>query len=205
MKLPEHVAASFLLAQLGVQEQFGTAGTLLMIAAGLLPDLDGLTVLAGWRTYRRYHRILGHGLLMALVGPLTLAWLAAALGGLGPFLPLWGWLQVSLALHLFTDVCFYRWPVELLWPFSRRGWGLGLVGWNDLVPTLALYTASAAALAWPANATAAATLGIAVLLFYLAWRAWRPPSRGGLSAWLAGGWAPERHRVWRWLTGDFVT
>src|SRR5262245_24137924 len=57
MKVPEHVAASFLLAQLGVQARYGTAGTLLVLAVGLLPDLDGLTILAGWRTYRTYHRI----------------------------------------------------------------------------------------------------------------------------------------------------
>jgi inner membrane protein len=201
MKLPEHVTASFLLAQLGVQERYGPAGTLLMVAAGLLPDLDGLTILAGWRTYRTYHRTLGHGLVVTALGPLLLA----AASGLEPFLPLWAWLQASLVLHVFTDVCFYRWPVQLLWPLSRRGWGFGLVGWNDLVPTLALYGASVAVLVWPAHGVAFATVGIAALFYYLAWRAWRPPSRGGLSAWLAGGWAAEWPRFWRWLTGDFVT
>src|SRR5262249_4085384 len=138
MKIPEHVALSYLLAQLGVQHQYGPWGTALVIAAGCLPDLDGLTILAGWRYYRTYHRIVGHGLPVALLGPAALA-AVASVSGLGPMWPLWGWLQVSLLAHLFVDVCYYRWPVRLLWPVSDRGWGFGLLSWNDLVPTVTLY------------------------------------------------------------------
>jgi membrane-bound metal-dependent hydrolase YbcI (DUF457 family) len=205
VKLPEHVAISFLLAQLGPRQEYGTTGTLLMLLAGILPDLDGLTLLAGWRAYRTYHRICGHGLLVTLLGPPLLAWLGTTWlnGGNAGFL--WAWLQVSLLAHLFTDVCFYRWPVQLLWPFSARAWGFGLLRWNDLVPTLCLYAASAGVLLWPARAVAIATAGLVGFLLYLAWRTWRPPSRSGLSAWLAGGWTEHHARFWRWLTGDFVT
>src|SRR5262249_34161111 len=122
MKIPEHVTASFLLAQLAVQQQYGAWGTALMVFAGCLPDLDGLTLLAGWRCYRTYHRRLGHGVLVTVVGPLLLAATGSFGLQLGPFFLLWGWLQVSLLTHLLTDVWFYRWPVQLLWPFSRRGW-----------------------------------------------------------------------------------
>ena len=61
MKLPEHIAFSYLLAQLGPQQHYGAAGTALIVAAGLLPDLDGLTILGGWGCHRKYHRVLGHG------------------------------------------------------------------------------------------------------------------------------------------------
>ena len=58
MKVPEHIAASYLLEQIAVHNAYGPWGTVLMIFAGCLPDLDGLTVIAGWRSYRTYHRIL---------------------------------------------------------------------------------------------------------------------------------------------------
>ncbi len=147
MKVPEHVAFSFLLAQLGVHQQYGWPGTGLVIGAGCLPDLDGIGIIGGWRFYQRYHRILGHGLPMTLLGPAALASLGSWILHVGPFLVLWSWLQVSLLLHLFTDVSFYSWPVQLAWPLSKRGWAGGLLTWNDLVPTILLYGGTASSLA----------------------------------------------------------
>jgi hypothetical protein len=201
MKLPEHLAFSYLLAQLGVQQEYGSLGTALTLAAGILPDLDGLSILGGWRCHRRYHRVLGHGLPVTLAGPLALAATGAWLGEV-LFWPLWGWLQFSLLLHLVTDVCFYRWPAELAWPLSRRGLGLGLIGWNDLVPTLLLYGGVAMACAWPRLAPAAAAAALAALGIYIVWRSLTGPVRSG---WLTGGWARRSPRFWRWLTGDFIT
>ncbi len=203
MKIPEHVTLSILLAQFDVQQQHGLAGTALMVAAGCLPDLDGLTLLAGWRCYRTYHRIVGHGLPVTLLGPLALALIGAALGhGFSP--RLWGWLQLALMAHLVTDVCFYNWPVQLLWPVSRRGWAVGLLGWNDLVPTLFLYAATAVALGWPGLAKPAAVVGLAGLTLYLLWRAVRPKPHGAFECWLTGAWASRASPVWHWLTGDFI-
>jgi hypothetical protein len=204
MKLPEHVTLSILLSQFGVQQHYGPAGTGLMIAAGCLPDLDGLTIFFGWRFYRKYHRIVGHGLPVSLFGPPALAFLGWW-WGVGPWLPLWGWVQVALMAHLFTDVCFYNWPAQLLWPLSPRGAALGLLEWNDLVPTLILYVATAVALGWPQAALPAAAGGIGAVLLYLAWRAWRPRAESGWAAWLTGDWAADSLPVWRWLTGDFIT
>lgn len=205
MKIPEHVALSVLLAQFGVQPEFGWPGTALMVAAGCLPDRDGAAVVAGWQFYRRYHRILGHGILVTLLGPLALALGGAACLGWSAFPLLWFWLQVSLLGHLVTDILFYGWPVQLLWPFSARGWGVGLLTWNDLVPTLVLYLATAVALLWPDAALPAAALGIGGLLGYLLWRWAVPRPRTGWRGWLAGGWAPRAAPMWRWLTGDFIT
>jgi membrane-bound metal-dependent hydrolase YbcI (DUF457 family) len=175
-----------------------------MIAAGCLPDSDGLTILAGWRFYRKYHRRIGHGLPLTLLGPALLAFIGW-LAGLGPFAPLWGWLQLALLGHLFTDVAFYNWPVQLLWPVSKRGWEIGLLTWNDLVPTLILYSASIAALFGPPLALPAAAVGAGGLGLYLAWRARRPRPRSGWPGWLTGGWADRASPVWKWLTGDFIT
>jgi membrane-bound metal-dependent hydrolase YbcI (DUF457 family) len=203
MKLPEHVAFSFLLAQLGPQQEYGAAGTALVVAAGLLPDLDGLTVLGGWGCHRRYHRVLGHGLPITLLGPLALALLGVWLLPGIALLPLWLWLQLSLLAHLVTDIFFYRWPVQLLWPFSTGGVGFGWVGWNDLVPTVILYTGSALAVIWPGPAVAGVALG--VLGLYVGWRGLRSPRWSGVEGWLSGGWAPRSPRLCRWLTGDFIT
>src|SRR5262249_48658070 len=122
MKIPEHLALSYLVSQFGVEQHYGLVGTGLMMAAGMMPDLDGLLVLGGWRLHSRYHRVLGHGLPITLLGPALLAGVGTAFFEL-PFWPMWAWLQFSLLLHLGTDVIFYRWPVQLLWPLSRRGWG----------------------------------------------------------------------------------
>jgi membrane-bound metal-dependent hydrolase YbcI (DUF457 family) len=205
MKLPEHVALSYLVAQLGVQQQYGLAGTVLVITAGVLPDLDGLTVLGGWGCHRKYHRMLGHGLPVTLAGPPLLAVTGAAVLGASVFWPLWAWLQLSLLVHLLSDCLFYRWPVQLAWPLSARGVGLGLVGWNDLVPTLLLYGGAVGCLVWPASAFAIAAASLAALSLYVAWRAVRPPARSGWPAWLAGRWAYSSPRLLLWLTGDFVT
>ena len=107
--------------------------------------------------------------------------------------------------HLVTDALFYRWPVQWAWPLSRRGVGLGLVGWNDLLPTLLLYAGTAIALLWAPAAMAAAAASLAVLALYLGWRALRAPVRAPWLAWLTGGWARRSPRLCRWLTGDFLS
>src|SRR5207253_203520 len=121
MKIPEHLALSYLLAQLGPQQTFGPAGTVLMMAAGMLPDLDGVSILGGWNAHRKYHRKVGHGLPMTLLGPLLLTLFLTPRLDLWAWLTLWAWLQLSLLLHLAVDLLFYRWRVQLLWPMSNWG------------------------------------------------------------------------------------
>jgi membrane-bound metal-dependent hydrolase YbcI (DUF457 family) len=142
---------------------------------------------------------------MTVAGPLLLTALAYWGFEMQPLAPLWLALQISLLAHLFTDVFFYRWPAQLLWPFSTRGWAIGLLSWNDLVPTLQLYGGAAAAWLWPAQAVPVAAAAFGLLLGYLLWRAWQPEPVSRWGAWLAGEWAQHSSRFWRWLTGDFVT
>lgn len=205
MKIPEHIALSYLLAQFGVQQQYGWPGTALMIVAGCLPDADGLTILGGWQCYRRYHRRIGHGLPVTLFGPMLLTVVASLFMHSDRWLPLWFWLQVSLLAHLYTDYCFYRWPIQFLWPLSSEGWELGLLRWNDVTPTIILYLATIVAIVDPNRSAAAAAIGTALLGNYLIWRIWHPRPITAWGDWLAGSWTQYHARYWRWLTGDFVT
>src|SRR5205085_5538401 len=119
MKIPEHLALSYLLAQLGPQQMFGHAGTVLMMVAGMLPDLDGVSILGGWDAHRKYHRKVGHGLPMTLLGPPLLTLFLSPHLDVWAWLILWAWLQLSLLLHLTVDLLFYSWRVQLLWPLSK--------------------------------------------------------------------------------------
>lgn len=205
MKIPEHLALSYLLAQLGPQQTFGPAGTVLVMAAGMLPDLDGVAILGGWNAHLKFHRKVGHGLPMTLLGPALLTLFLTPYLDVGAWLVLWIWLQLSLLIHLTVDLLFYRWRVQLLWPLSSWGIGLGLVGWNDLLPTLLLYTATAVALTVPGIAPFAAAAGVSLLALYVVWRARDRRRLHGWLGWLTRDWARRSPRVCRWLTGDFVT
>lgn len=205
MKIPEHIALSYLLAQLEVQQQYGSTGTAFMIVAGCLSDIDGVTILGGWQCYRKYHRRLGHGLPMTCFGAAFLAVVYNAIFRNGPIVTIWFWLQVSLMAHLYTDACFYRWPIQLLWPVSTAGWEAGLLHWNDLCPTIILYLSCVVIVVWPGAAQNAAMVGICFLAQYLIWRIWHPQPLTNGGVWLAGAWARRSPRICRWLTGDFVT
>jgi hypothetical protein len=128
--------------------------------------------------------------------------LGSSVIGLGGFVRLWLWLQAALLGHLLTDILFYRWPVQLLWPVSERGWGLGLIGWNDLVPTLLLYAGVLGCCL--GKSPWVAGIDLVLVAAYVASRAWRPLPRTGWSAWLTGHWARRSPAFWRWLTGDFI-
>src|SRR5438094_567269 len=77
--LREMIAVPYRLARFGTSQQYGPVGTGLVIAAGLLPDLDGVTILGGWRCHNKYHRVVGHGLPFTVAGPVALTFLGALL------------------------------------------------------------------------------------------------------------------------------
>lgn len=87
----------------------------LVTIAGVIPDLDGLSLLGGVDAYGRWHHVLTHGALSALVlcGMLTFfarRKLPVFLLSLGTF-----------HLHLLCDLAGSGpgWPLYYLWPFSR--------------------------------------------------------------------------------------
>lgn len=114
---------------------------MLVTLAGVLPDVDGLTLLAGQEAYARWHHVLTHGALSALLMAATLAALSTQkriVFGLG---------LLAFHLHLLCDLAGSGpgWPLSYLWPFSTRefqwngqwdlaSWQNALIG---LVSTLA--------------------------------------------------------------------
>jgi hypothetical protein len=138
----------------------------LVTLAGVVPDIDGLGVVAEILTehttspllwYSKYHHVLGHNLGFGML-------LTAAVILLG----IRRWMTAFLALvvfhlHLFGDLVGsrgpddYQWPIPYLSPFSDR-WKLiwtgqwGLNAWpNVLITTLLL--AAAIYIAWKKGCT----------------------------------------------------
>lgn len=87
----------------------------LVTLAGVLPDLDGLTLLGGEELYGKWHHVLTHGALSAVVIAGLLALFArrkAMVFALG---------LAAFHLHLVCDLAGSGpgWPIYYLWPFSR--------------------------------------------------------------------------------------
>jgi hypothetical protein len=109
-----HAELSWLLAQ-GLEHR---RDRLLVCAAGLAPDLDGLSLLGGLDAYARYHHLLFHG---ALGAALTAAACAALARRRWPVL---GLALVAFHLHVLCDLAGSGpgWPIFYFWPFSRAEW-----------------------------------------------------------------------------------
>lgn len=88
----------------------------LVTVAGLLPDLDGLTLLAGEEAYGKYHHVLTHGVFAALVTCAGAGLLAKAQRARTALLAL-----LAFHLHLLCDLAGSGpgWPLEYLYPLSR--------------------------------------------------------------------------------------
>jgi len=119
--------------------------------AGMLPDLDGLTVLAyPWDAgdaYARYHHLLTHGFVAALI---TFV-IALATGGSGQRLRVGLVALASFHLHLLCDLMGSGkgWPFAYAYPLSDKmiepfQWGWELASWQNM---LIAVTASFAILA----------------------------------------------------------
>jgi hypothetical protein len=109
-----HAELSWLLAQ-GLPER---RDRVLITAAGLAPDLDGLSLLGGVEAYGRYHHLLFHGAAGAVV---TAAACAAFARSRRPVAAL---ALVAFHLHLLSDLAGSGpgWPLYYSWPFSRAEW-----------------------------------------------------------------------------------
>jgi inner membrane protein len=127
----------------------------LVTLAGVAPDLDGLSLLAGQEAYARWHHVVAHGLPAALLLCGLLAWRAEDKRGtflLG---------LVTFHLHLACDLAGSGdfalggsgWPVLYLWPLSRAelSWSgqWDLVSWqNTLIGLGATLACLLTALRW---------------------------------------------------------
>lgn len=105
----------------------------LVTLAGVLPDLDGLTLLAGEDAYARWHHLLTHGIVAATACAALLAAVARqrlAVAALA---------FAAFHLHLLCDLAGsgVGWPIFYLWPFDgvAVGWSGGweLASWQNTV------------------------------------------------------------------------
>jgi len=104
--------------------------------AGVLPDLDGLAVLAGGDAYEKWHHTFGHG----LAGAMLVSALAATFGRRRVSTAILAF--VVFHLHLACDLLGAdQWPIFYFWPWSTRGWtvpfGWPLDSWQNWVAMLA--------------------------------------------------------------------
>lgn len=121
---------------------------LLVMAAGLAPDLDGLSLLGGVESYGRWHHLIMHGFIAAL----GVTAVCAALGRRRVAVGL-----LSLAafhLHIVCDLAGSGadWPVFYLHPFSERAFswsgGWELASWQNSLIGMAATAACLACALW---------------------------------------------------------
>jgi hypothetical protein len=121
----------------------------LVTAGGLLPDLDGLTLLAGEEWYGRWHHVLSHGAVAAAGCTLVLAAVARRR------LAVAGLVFAAFHLHLLCDLAGSGplWPIHYLWP-----WSMHETMWSGQ---------------WDLASWQNSTLGLAVTLLCLACALWK--------------------------------
>lgn len=87
----------------------------LVTAAALLPDIDGLTVLAGADAYGTYHHTFGHNVFMAAA-----ATIACAVAGRSRWAAAF-WGMIGFHSHLVGDLLGSGagWPILYWWPLSH--------------------------------------------------------------------------------------
>jgi inner membrane protein len=140
-----HAELSWLLGQ-SLRER---RDRILVTCAGLAPDLDGLGLLGGAELYERYHHVLFHGYLGALVTVLVCTALARARTRVA-LLSL-----LAFHVHLLCDLAGSGpgWPILYLWPTSHAEWfwegQWNLASWQNAVIALGVTLAAlACALRW---------------------------------------------------------
>jgi len=196
----EHSIFAFSLAALVKGRKPARAFNVAAMVASTAPDLDGLSVAAGYDAYVRYHRVFAHSILSAALLGIAAAWAAlwlwpsgkcgigvpedtaeprrwfSRLGRVGQKLP---WQQLLLAgalggiSHVLVDA-LYHWPIPLLWPLSSEQFAFPLFPWGDLV-ILALMLASMFGHArWRSHPRTIACVTLAALAAYGVFRWYRP-------------------------------
>ena len=141
----------------GAHRRHGWPLVVTAAVAAVVPDWDGLAILAGPEAHHRIHRAWGHNLLAALVGSGLVAGVGylCAVSARGRYAARTGrqatgpsfsrhalavWVTVGLLVslsHLLMDVLYSGrrgtpgWPVALFWPFCERGWAYPVLSVRD--------------------------------------------------------------------------
>jgi len=147
MHLQSHLAASWIVGSALEHRR----DRRLVAWAGVVPDLDALAVLGGVDAFGRWHHVLTHGLLAAVVtagAALALATPASSPVRAAPWADS-GRLRTALLafaafhLHLALDLLGsgVGWRIAYLYPFSSDDvgitWGWALASWQNVLATVA--------------------------------------------------------------------
>lgn len=131
MDLLSHALVGGLVAAVGLQKKYGLVASVTMVAANLIPDLDGALAVMGPKYFLQYHRhplthsVGGAALLSAVLT--TVVCLATPFKRPGLIFSI---SFMGMMLHLISDL-LTPWPIPLLWPFSAKAYSLDLINFID--------------------------------------------------------------------------
>ena len=201
----EHSIFAFNLAALVRGRRPDRAFSVAAMAAAAAPDIDGLSVVAGYDAYVRYHRVFAHSIPSAALLGIAAAWAVMWLwpsgrygigGPLGPSeLPLrssrlgrvgqkiqWQWLLLAGAIggisHVLIDA-LYSWPVPLFWPLSSEKTAFLLLPRGDLAIVSLMLASMFAHARWRGHPRAVAWATLAATAAYGVYRWHSPGGRFG--------------------------
>jgi hypothetical protein len=164
--------------------------------AGMAPDLDGLTLLAGVELYGRWHHVLTHGLVFGAVVTAFCAALACARWRVALLA------AVAFHLHLVCDLLGsgIEWGIAYVYPFSVSAlstpYGWPLDSWqNVLVSAAALAACGAVAVRRGYTVTEAFLPARADRAVVAVLRRWFGDDRGVTWSRAAGAHGPKARRT----------
>ncbi len=170
MDLLSHALIGGLVASVGLQRKYGLVASATMVAANLVPDLDGAAVVLGPRYFLQVHR---NPLTHSIGGAMLLS--AAIAAGVSLFTPLkkpglvFGIAFGGILLHLLSDL-LTPWPIPIFWPFSTRTYSLDLINFLDPFLLVLLLVSFLATRRWPENGLSVIALTLLIAAGYLGFR-----------------------------------
>ncbi len=170
MDLLSHALMGSLAASIGLQNKYGAVASATMIAANLLPDIDGTAMALGPKYFFLYHR---HPLTHSVGGAFVLSATLTAVVTLATSFKRPGLVFlisfIGIVLHLLSDL-LTPWPIPLLWPFSARTYSFDLINFLDPFLLALLVGSFLSVRHWPERGLLFGILTIAIALGYLGFR-----------------------------------
>lgn len=142
MTLPEHAICSLMIAELGVRQQLVLRGVLVVVAAGVAPDLDTAAKLFGDQYFWKLHHALGHSILSVVVISAVSAMVGSVVLRLQNFGLLFRWSLLATVAHCLTDLLYWS-GIQPFWPAHSYELCFKLIEYLDLF-VLAIWLGGAA-------------------------------------------------------------